>query len=199
MKYPQTIDNLIECFKKYPGVGEKSAERFALATLDLNQESIDLFSTTLKNTKIKIKHCKKCNNLTEEEFCSICRDKTRNQNLLCIVEESKNINLFEKTGSYNGLYHVLGGLISPLDEINPNDIKIQELMDRIEKEKIKEVILALKLTVEGETTSLYISNLLTQKDVKVSKIAHGIPMGADMDYLDPLTIEMAINGRTIIE
>lgn len=196
--YPKTILNLIECFKKLPGVGEKSAERMALACLNLDEETIKLFKTALENSKTKIKNCTRCGNLSEEEECDICKNKTRDTSTICVVEESKNIVLFEKIGSFTGRYHVLGGLISPLDGINPEDINISSLINRIEKEDIKEIILAVKPTIEGETTALYITKLLENKNVKITKIAHGIPMGADIDYIDPLTLEIALEERSQI-
>ena len=198
MNYPKTILNLIECFKKFPGIGEKTAERLALASINMDDDIIDLFSKSLKDGKTKIKKCSRCGSLTEEDLCQICQDDTRDTTTLCVVEECKNVILFEKIGSYKGLYHVLGGLISPLEGINPEDIHIDKLIDRIKKENIKEVILAIKPSVEGETTALYIRKMLEGTDIKISKIAHGIPMGADIDYIDPLTLEMAIEDRTTI-
>lgn len=195
MNYPITIRNLIECFKKLPGIGEKTAERLALATLNLDADMIHLFSESLENTKLKIRRCEICNNLSEEEICDICKDSSRNHELVCVVEDPKNVALFERLGSYHGVYHVLDGLISPLDGINPEDIKIASLISRIEKENIKEVIIAVKPSIEGETTSLYILKLLENKNVVVSKIAHGVPLGADMDYIDSLTLEMALEDR----
>ncbi len=198
MNYPKTILNLIECFKKFPGIGEKTAERLALATLNMDADIIDLFSKSLEDGKTKIKKCSRCGSLTEDDLCQICTDENRDTSTLCVVEECKNVILFEKIGTYKGLYHVLGGLISPLEGINPEDIHIDELINRIKKENIKEVILAIKPSVEGETTALYIRKMLERTDVKISKIAHGIPMGADIDYIDPLTLEMAIEDRTTI-
>ena len=195
MNYPKTILNLIESFKKFPGIGEKTAERMALSTLDMEEDNLNLFSKSLKEVKTKIKTCSKCGSLTEEETCEICEDKNRDHSIICVVEECKNVILFEKIGSFRGVYHVLGGLISPLEDKKPEDIKINELIKRIEKEKIKEVILALKPSVEGETTALYIQKMLENKEVTVSKIAHGIPLGAEIDYIDPLTLEMAIEDR----
>ena len=195
MKYPKTLQNLIECFQKLPGIGEKTAERLALSTLKLDQEVIDVFSESLKNTKTKIKKCSICNNYSEEDTCEICRDDSRETNILCVVEDPKNIMMFEKIGTYNGKYHVINGLISPLDGINPEDIHIPQLLERIKKENIKEVILAVKPSVEGETTSLYISKMLQKSDVIVSKIAHGVPLGADIDYVDSLTLELALENR----
>lgn len=195
MKYPRTLQNLIECFQKLPGIGEKTAERLALSTLKLDQEVINVFSESLKDTKTKIKKCSVCNNYSEEETCEICRDKSREQDVLCVVEDPKNIIMFEKIGTFNGKYHVINGLISPLDGINPSDINIPQLLERIKTEEIKEVILAVKPSVEGETTSLYISKMLANTDVLVSKIAHGVPLGADIDYVDSLTLELALENR----
>ena len=190
MNYPKTIINIIECFKKFPGIGEKTAERMALATLDMEEDALELFSKSLKNVKTKIKKCEKCGSLTENELCEICEDDKRNHETICVVEECKNVILFEKIGSYRGVYHVLEGLISPLEGVNPEDIHIDKLIKRI-----KEVILALKQSIEGETTALYISKMLEKEPVKVSKIAHGIPMGAEIEYIDPLTLEMAMEDR----
>ncbi len=195
MNYPITIKNLIECFKKLPGIGEKTAERLALATLNLDPSIIHLFSESLENTKTKIKRCEICNNLSEEEICGICKDASRNHETICVVEDPKNVALFEKLGTYHGVYHVLDGLISPLDGINPENIKIDSLIERIDKEHIKEIIIAIKSSIEGETTALYIVKLLENKNVVVSKIAHGVPLGAEMDYIDSLTLEMALENR----
>lgn len=195
MKYPQTINNLIECFKKLPGIGEKSAERMALSTLDIDEDILKLFSESLTNVKTKIKRCKECNNLSEDDLCEICKSNDRNKKVICVVEEPKNVIIFEKIGTYDGLYHVLDGLISPLDNINPEDINIDKLIKRIKDNNIEEVILAVKPSVEGETTSLYISKLLKDEKVNVSKIAHGVPIGVDMEYIDALTLEMALEDR----
>ena len=195
MKYPITILNLIECFKKLPGIGEKTAERLALSILEYDDETIELFSKSLKDTKTKIRRCEKCNNLSETELCEICKDKTRNKKLLCVVEDPKNVILFEKLNIFDGYYHVLDGLISPMDGINPEDINLASLIDRVKKDKIEEIILALKPSIEGETTSLYISKILEEIDVKITKIAYGIPIGAEIDYVDSLTLEMALENR----
>ena len=195
MNYPNSIRNLIECFKKLPGVGDKTAERFSLAVLNFDDNVIKSFSESVLDVKYKIKRCSICNNLTENDVCDICLDSSRISNVLCVVEEAKNSILFEKIGTYKGKYHILNGLISPLDGIGPDDINIDKLIKRVEDEKIEEVILALRPSVEGETTSLYISKMLSDKNVKVTKIAHGIPLGADIDYIDVLTLEMALEDR----
>ena len=195
MKYPSTIENLIECFSKLPGIGSKTAERLALSTLTLDDEVVSLFSKSLKDVKTKIKRCEICNNLTDEDLCLICKDKNRNKEVLCVLEDAKNIILFEKIGIFNGYYHVINGLISPLDGVNPEDLDLDKLIERIKKEKIKEVVIAVKPSIEGETTALYISKLLEKEDVIISKIAYGVPIGADIDYVDSLTLEMALENR----
>lgn len=195
MKYPNTISNLIECFKKLPGVGEKSAERMALSTLNFDEEILEIFSKSLKNIKKNIKKCDKCNNLAEGNLCEVCKMNDRDESTICIVEESKNVIIFEKIGSYRGLYHVLDGLISPLDGIGPDDINIGSLIKRIKNEPIKEIIIAVRPSIEGETTALYISRILSDFDVKLTKIAHGIPIGVDIEYIDSLTLELALEDR----
>lgn len=195
MKYPNSLQELIEYFKLLPGIGEKNAERLAFAVLKFSDEQVEGFSDSLKNVKTKIKKCEICNNLTENDKCEICLDQSRSSDVLCVVENTKNLILFEKANVFNGKYHVLEGLISPLEGINPEDIKINQLINRIKNEKIKEVILALTPNIEGETTSGYILKMLEGYDVSVTKIAAGIPVGADMEYLDPLTIQMAMQGR----
>jgi len=183
MKYPNSLQELIEYFKLLPGIGEKNAERLAFAVLKFSDEQVEGFSESLKNVKTKIKKC------------DICLDQSRSSDVLCVVENTKNLILFEKANVFNGKYHVLEGLISPLEGVNPEDIKINQLINRIKDEKIKEVILALTPNIEGETTSGYILKMLEGYDVSVTKIAAGIPVGADMEYLDPLTIQMAMQGR----
>lgn len=195
MNYPSSLKNLIDCFKKLPGVGEKTAERFSLSVLGFDEKLIESFSDSIKDVKYKIKRCNICNNLTESDVCDICRDENRDSSVICVVEEAKNSILFEKMGAYKGKYHILNGLISPLDGVGPEDINIDKLIDRIDSEGVSEVILALKPSIEGETTSLYISKVLSGKGVKVTKIAHGIPMGADIEYIDMLTLEMALSDR----
>lgn len=197
--YPQTFNSLIECYKKLPGIGEKNAERLAFASLELDDEILTIFSESIKNIKLKTKNCQICGNLSEEELCKICLDSARNHKIICVVENTKNLVLFEKTGAFNGVYHVLGGLISPLDGINPEDINLENLFKRIENEEINEVILALKPSIEGETTSLYIQKKLVKSNVKITKIAYGVPMGTDMEYIDAMTLEIALSNRSVLE
>lgn len=197
--YPDSLRNLIESFKLLPGIGEKSAERMAFFILDLDEEKTDFFTDSIKEVKNKIKKCPICSNITENEICSICADKNRNKDLLCVLEDKKNIFLFEKLGSYNGYYHVIDNLISPLDGINPEDIGLEKLLKRIKEGSFKEVIIAVKPSIEGETTSLYIKKILEGLNVKVTRIASGIPIGADMEYIDSITLERALTDRKEIE
>ena len=195
MKYPESIQNLIESFKHLPGIGEKTAERLALSILDMSDEDVNLFSKSLIDTKTKIVRCKECNNLSEDDLCEICKNKNRNKKIMCVVEEPKNIILFEKLNIFDGYYHVLDGLISPMDGVNPEDLNIDALIERVKNNKVEELILALKPSIEGETTSLYISKLLEDSKVKITKLAYGIPLGAEIDYVDSLTLEMALENR----
>ena len=195
MNYPKIIQNLIDCFKKIPGVGEKTAERYVLSLLDMDDEVLENFSEQLKDLKKKIVRCKICHNLSEEEICDICKDTTRDHSTMCVVEEPKNVFSFEKAGTYLGTYHVLDGLISPLEGIRPENINISSLLKRVEEENITEVIIAVKACVEGETTAMYIAKKLEDKNVKVSKIAYGIPLGADMGYIDASTLEISLENR----
>lgn len=195
MKYPESIQNLIESFKHLPGIGEKTAERLALSILDMSDEDVNLFSKSLVDTKTKIVRCKECNNLSEDDLCEICKNKNRNKKVMCVVEEPKNIILFEKLNIFDGYYHVLDGLISPIDGVNPEDLNIDTLIERVKRNKVEELILALKPSIEGETTSLYISKLLEDSKIKITKLAYGIPLGAEIDYVDSLTLEMALENR----
>ncbi len=198
MNYPSSLNDLIESLKKLPSIGEKSAERLAFAIMNMDEEEANVFSKSIKNVKSKIKRCKICGNITEEEICEICNNESRDNSLLCVVEDSKNIITLEKIGTYTGKYHVLDGLISPIDGKGPDDINIKSLIEKVKNNNIKEVIIAISPTLEGETTALYISKLLEGSDVIVSKIAYGIPIGADMEYLDPMTLSMALSNRNKI-
>lgn len=197
--YPDSIRNLIESFKYLPGIGEKTAERLAFAVLDLEEEQTELFAESLIDVKKRIRQCNNCNALTENDVCFVCSDLTRDKNILCVVEDTKNVFLFEKLGMFHGYYHVLNGLISPLDGINPEDIGIDKLLDRITSDGFKEIIFAFKPSIEGETTALYIKKVLSGMDVVVTRLASGVPIGADMEYVDSLTLERALKDRKEIE
>jgi len=198
MNYPESLNNLINSLKKLPSIGEKSAERLAFAIMNMDDEAVNLFSSSILDVKSKIKKCSICGNITESDKCNICTNEDRDDSIICVVEDSKNIITLEKMGSYNGKYHVLNGLISPMNGKGPNDIEITSLVNKVKNNEIKEVIIAISPTLEGETTALYISKLLESTNVIVSKIAYGIPMGADMEYLDPMTLSMALNNRNKI-
>lgn len=195
MAYPRSLNNLINSFKNLPGVGEKTAERMALAMLDFDKSKLDNFATSIIDVKNKIRKCSKCYNLSENDLCDICSDNSREKDTICVVEDVKNVILFEKNGLFHGMYHVLNGLISPVDGIDPSDINIDSLLTRIKEEMVKEVIIAVKPSLEGEATALYISKMLEGSNVIVSKIAHGIPMGTDMEYIDAMTLETALFER----
>lgn len=196
--YPKILEELISCFKKYPTIGEKSAERLALATLDLSEEELNNFSNTLIKAKKVLKPCKICCNLTDKDICDICNDENRNKNIICVVEDYKSLISFEKAGNYKGVYHVLNGLISPIDNVSPQDINISSLVKRIEKLDKPEIIIALRSSIEGQTTTLYIKQIFENKSVTISRLSYGIPMGAEIDYLDVLTLDKALSDRKII-
>jgi len=196
--YPKVLEELISCFKKYPTIGEKSAERLALATLDLSEEELNNFSNTLIKAKKVLKPCKICCNLTDKDICDICNDESRNKNIICVVEDYKSLISFEKAGNYKGVYHVLNGLISPIDNVSPQDINISSLVKRIEKLDKPEIIIALRSSIEGQTTTLYIKQIFENKGVTISRLSYGIPMGAEIDYLDVLTLDKALSDRKII-
>ena len=196
--YPKVLEELISCFKKYPTIGEKSAERLALATLDLSEDELNNFSNNLIKAKKVLKPCKICCNLTDKDICDICNDENRNKNIICVVEDYKSLISFEKAGNYKGVYHVLNGLISPIDNVSPQDINISSLVKRIEKLDKPEIIIALRSSIEGQTTTLYIKQIFENKSVTISRLSYGIPMGAEIDYLDVLTLDKALSDRKII-
>lgn len=193
--YPKCIKNVIDCLKDLPGIGEKTAERLAFSLVGFSNEKLTSFSEALVEIRDKIGNCVICGNITDNEVCYICSDKERNDNIIFVVEKAKDISLFEKINIYKGKYHVLGGLISPLDGIAPDDININSLIDRIKNGNVNEVIIALKPSIEGETTMQYIKKLLENCDVKVTRIATGVPIGTDIEYIDSMTLEFALEGR----
>ena len=192
---PNSLKNLIDCFKNLPGIGEKSAERFAFSMLDFDKDDLTNFSNSILDIRDNIMYCKKCGNISDNDLCVICSDEKRDFTTIFVVERPKDIILFEKLGVFKGVYHVLNGLISPLDGIGPDDIDLSGLFARLETDHVKEIILALKPSVEGETTMQYIKKILIGSDVRVSKIATGVPIGTDMEYIDSLTLELAIDER----
>lgn len=193
--YPNSIKNLIDCFKDLPGIGEKTAERLVFSLICFDKEKLTSFSDAIISVRDKLSNCSICGNITEDSVCNICSDSNRNSKIVFVVEKAKDISLFEKINVYHGKYHVLGGLISPLEGIGPDDINISKLLSRVEKENIEEIILALKPSIEGETTMQYIKKVLENKNIKITRIATGIPIGTDIDYIDAMTLEFALEGR----
>ena len=193
--YPNSIKNIIDCFKDLPGIGEKTAERLAFSLINFSKEKLTSFSDAICDVRDKLTYCDICGNITENEICDICADKERSSKIIFVVEKAKDISLFEKINIFSGKYHVLGGLISPLEGIGPEDINIDKLISRIDKEDVEELILALKPSIEGETTMQYIKKVLENKNIKVTRIATGIPIGTDIEYIDSMTLEFAFEGR----
>lgn len=193
--YPSSIRNIIDCFKDLPGIGEKTAERLAFSLINFSKEKLTSFSDAICDVRDKLTYCNICGNITENDICDICADKERKSSIIFVVEKAKDISLFEKINIFNGKYHVLGGLISPLEGIGPEDININKLLSRIDNEEIEELILALKPSIEGETTMQYIKKILEIKKIKVTRIATGIPIGTDIEYIDSITLEFAFEGR----
>lgn len=195
MIYPKQLESIIEYYKKLPGIGEKSAERMALSTLDMTTEQIEDFSVNLVEAKNTLRPCKICGHITDKEVCDICSDEGRDKNVVCVLEDYKSVFTFEKAGNFKGVYHVLGGLISPTEGIGYEDINLPSLLDRIDKLNKPELILALKSNIEGETTTLFIKKILEKKDVVISRLSYGIPIGADIDYMDTVTLDKALDDR----
>lgn len=195
MGHPKALEQAIEYFKKLPGIGEKNAERLALAVLDLKNDEVGDFAQSLVDCKSKLHPCPICGHITDKEKCDICSDELRDKNQICVLEDYKSVFSFEKTGNYNGVYHVLNGLISPIDDIGPEDINFPSLVKRVESFDNCELIVALKSTIEGETTTLYIKKVFEDKNIDISRLSYGIPMGAEIDYLDAITLDRAIKDR----
>ena len=194
--FPDILTKTIEYFKKFNGIGEKSAERLALSILELTDEDVEEFCKSVIGVKKDIKRCSVCGHITDQDVCTICSNKSRNDSLICVVEDYKSIFMFEKSGNYSGKYHVLNGLISPIEGITPDELNIKALIDRLDKIKgKKEIIIALKPSIEGETTTLYLKKILEGRDVKITRLSYGIPVGVDIDYLDSVTLDRALQDR----
>ena len=193
--YTKPLSKLIGHFEKFPGIGPRTAQRLALFILKQPESTIRDFSKALLEAHSNIGRCKKCFNLTSEDECEICRNTERNQKLICVVAETKDLLALERAREFKGLYHVIGGLISPMDSVGPELLEIRSLVERVSKSEIDEIILALTPSVEGDTTSLYIGKLLTPF-TKVTRIAYGLPMGSELEYVDEVTLARALEGRT---
>ena len=198
MQIAQPLQVAIEELSKLPGVGKKTALRLALHLLKSENESVERLINSLYDLKSKLRLCSRCFNLSEDEFCQICRSQKRDLSIICVVEEASDVFSIERTNEFNGLYHVIGGVLSPLSGIGPDSLKIKELMKRFTVENIKEVLLALNPDTEGETTTLYLAKLIKPLGIKVTRIARGLPIGGDLEFADEATIGRAVNSRVEI-
>lgn len=199
MKYPDKINNLIEFYKSLPGIGEKNAIRLAIATYELDQDKLDKISVDLKELKKSVKRCSVCGNISDNEVCDICSNPDRNHNIICVLEDFKSVFSFEKNNIFNGTYHILGGLINPMDNINPENLNIDSLVDRVKNMDNPEVIIALTSSIEGEMTMLYLKKVLSKYNVKVTRLSYGVPLGMNLDYMDMLSLNKALEDRREIE
>ncbi|BAL62523.1 recombination mediator RecR [Melissococcus plutonius] len=195
MYYPQPIAKLIESYMKLPGIGQKTAIRLAFYTIDMDEEDVTNFAKSLISVKRDLHFCSNCGNITEEDLCDICQDKTRDHSTILVIEEPKDITAMEKMREYHGLYHVLNGVLSPMEGTGPEDINIASLIQRLHNDEIKEVILATNATTEGEATAMYLSRLIKPAGIKVTRLAHGLSVGSDIEYADEITLLKAIEGR----
>ncbi len=194
--YSKEINQLIEQFSRLPGIGAKSAQRLAFYIVSEPKEQVKQFADTLVSAREHVRYCKCCQTLTDREICPICSSKNRDHSTIMVVESTRDLAAYEKTGKYNGVYHVLHGAISPMLGIGPNDIRIKELLVRLESDEVKEVILATNSSLEGEATAMYLSKLIRPAGIKVTRIASGVPVGGDLEYTDEVTLARALEGRT---
>lgn len=192
------LQNLIDQFERMQGIGHKTAQRMAFYVLGLSDSQAQEFAKAITDAHIKIKQCKVCCDLADDELCPICKDNTRDKSVICVVEDPRDVVAIERTHEYKGTYHVLHGAISPMDNIGPDQIRIKELIARLGSGEVEEVIMATNPTVEGEATAMYISRLLKPMGITVSRLAYGVPVGADLEYADEVTLSRAIEGRSVI-
>jgi recombination protein RecR len=193
--YPEPISKLIEGFMKLPGIGPKTAGRLAFYVLNMKEDDVLDLAKALVNAKRDLTHCSSCSNITDHDPCRICKDESRDQSTICVVQDPKDVIAMERMKEYDGLYHVLHGAISPMDGIGPEDIKIPDLLKRLQDDQVQELILATNPTIEGEATSMYISRLVKPFGLRVTRIAHGLPVGGDLEYADEVTLSKALEGR----
>ncbi len=193
--FTPSLDKLIEQFARLPSVGRKSAQRLAFHILEMSDKDAQAFTDTILNARESIHRCEVCCNLTDGEVCSVCTSPSRDKSVICVVEDPRDVIAIERTHEFNGLYHVLHGAISPMNDISPEDICIKELLKRLSDENVKEIIMATNPTVEGEATAMYISRIIKPLGINVSRLAYGVPVGADLEYADEFTLIRAIEGR----
>lgn len=197
MQYPEPIAQLIDSYMKLPGIGQKTATRLAFFTIDMNGDDVTRFAKSLISAKRDLHFCSICGNITESDPCDICRDKTRDQSQILVVEQAKDIMVMEKMKEYHGLYHVLNGALSPIEGKGPEDLNISSLLKRLQtNEAVKEIIIATNATPEGEATAMYLSRLIKPAGIKVTRLAHGLSVGTDIEYADEMTLFKAVEGRT---
>ena len=195
MEYILPLQKLIEQFCRLPGVGQKTAVGYAFSLLDMSEEDAKAFADAIVAAKRDIVRCEICGNLSDKPICNICSDERRDQSVVCVVEDAKTVMALEKVKEYKGTYHVLGGAISPMDGVGPEDLRIHELLNRIQAGAVREVILATNPNIEGETTAMYLSKLIAPLGVRVTRLAYGVPVGADLEYADEVTLLRALDGR----
>lgn len=195
MQYTKPLAKLIDQFQKLPSVGPKSAQRMAFHILKMPESEVQKFAESLLEAKHTIKYCEECFNMSSNNPCEICSSGKRDKSVICVVAETKDLVAIEKTGEFKGVYHVLQGLISPMDGIGPDDLRVKELLNRTADESVKEIILAINPSVEGEATSLYLNKIMKHFGVKITRIAFGLPVGGDLEYVDELTLAKALEGR----
>ncbi|HLR88260.1 MAG TPA: recombination mediator RecR [Atopostipes sp.] len=196
MYYPEPISRLMESYMKLPGIGEKTASRLAFYTVNMREEDVTDFAKNLVSVKRDLKYCSICGNITESDPCAICSDKNRDQSVILVVEQAKDVIALEKMQEFDGQYHVLHGVLSPVEGTGPEDINIASLLKRLQNEEVKEVIIATNANVEGEATATYLSRLIKPAEIKVSRLAHGLSVGSDIEYADEVTLLKAVQGRT---
>ncbi|MHA6252948.1 recombination mediator RecR [Oceanobacillus sp. CAU 1775] len=195
MYYPEPISKLMDSFTKLPGIGPKTAVRLAFFVLNMKDDDVLNFANALVNAKRELNHCEICGHITDKEICTICSDTHRDQSIICVVEDPKDVIAMEKMKEFNGKYHVLHGAISPMDGIGPEDINVPDLINRLQDEEVKEIILATNANIEGEATAMYISRLVKPSGIRTTRIAHGLPVGGDLEYADEVTLSRALEGR----
>ena len=193
--YIEPLQKLIDNFKRLPGVGGKTAARLAFAVLNMSEDDANEFSNAIVGAKKDIHSCAICGNISMDDLCPICKNTERNNGIICVVEDARDVMSFERIREFQGKYHVLGGVLSPINGIGPEQLRIKQLIERIENEEIKEIIIATNPTVEGEATAMYLAKILNNNDINVSRLAYGVPVGADLEYADEVTLNRALEGR----
>ncbi|GGN57889.1 recombination mediator RecR [Oceanobacillus indicireducens] len=195
MYYPEPISKLMDSFMKLPGIGPKTAVRLAFYVLNMKDDDVLDFANALVNAKRELTHCSICGHITDKEICAVCSDSSRDGSIICVVEDPKDVIAMEKMKEFNGKYHVLHGAISPMDGIGPEDINVPDLINRLKDEEVEELILATNANIEGEATAMYISRLVKPSGIRTTRIAHGLPVGGDLEYADEVTLSRALEGR----